>query len=152
MPVLNRRRHLRAIIILTTMDLRLRRLWFRWLRRFLCLRWAKSTSKTQKLFLLAVKKILISRYFKKYLYLCAAFRSTDTLAWIAQSVEHFIRNEKVAGSSPASGSKGCIVGCSLFSFLRLANFAKYGGCAFFTNFMVKILKNLVDLQCFLLFL
>ena len=29
----------------------------------------------------------------------------ETLAAIAQSVEHFIRNEKVLGSSPSRGSK-----------------------------------------------
>ena len=49
--------------------------------------------------MVAAKKIgqRVCRYSQKY-YLCTA------IATIAQSVEHFIRNEKVPGSSPGRGS------------------------------------------------
>ena len=36
---------------------------------------------------------------------CKTARSRVAFAAIAQSVEHFIRNEKVVGSSPTRGSK-----------------------------------------------
>ena len=53
----------------------------------------------------------VCRYSQKY-YLCTA------IATIAQSVEHFIRNEKVPGSSPGRGSKrGSMQIESLFLFV-----------------------------------
>ena len=57
-----------------------------------------------------IKKALFSLFYKKKLSIFAPqkgkglFPNLANLAEIAQLVEHFIRNERVAGSSPAFGS------------------------------------------------
>ena len=55
------------------------------------------------------------------LYLCAdkSESTSDTGAEIAQVVERFTRNEKVAGSSPAFGSKGKTYVFPFFASARL---------------------------------